>query len=247
MALAGPPRSHENKLPPRLFITPGLHSPGPMPQSVSYVHQDHEPANLYIRNIIPIRAPAGHSRVQSKPLPGRARTPHPPARPDLFHPTWRYRFSRKFAGTEFYEVGLPVDPRSVRRGPLAPTSSASSRTPATTSSPSGLAAFGRLPSSEARLPSSVGHSRPCARRQPSSSGPPGRPPPSSSDRPPSSASPPDRPRSFSSPPAWPAELWPRSSSPLAELWIRLSSSPLAWPAELWIRLCSSLPAWSGRK
>src|SRR5215203_710679 len=86
MALAGPPRSHENKLPPRLFITPGLHSPGPMPQSDSYVHQDHEPANLYIRNIIPIRAPAGLSRVQSKPLPGRARTPHPPARPDLFSP-----------------------------------------------------------------------------------------------------------------------------------------------------------------
>src|SRR5215212_816266 len=35
--------------------------------------------------------------------------------------------SSNFGFTKFYEVGLPVDPRSVRRGPLAPTSSASSR------------------------------------------------------------------------------------------------------------------------
>jgi hypothetical protein len=56
--------------------------PGPRPQGVSYVHH----ANLYIRNIIPIRAPAGLSRVQWKPLPGRARISHPPARPDLFSP-----------------------------------------------------------------------------------------------------------------------------------------------------------------
>src|SRR5215212_5271001 len=83
-----------------------------MPQGVSYVHQDHKPANLYVRNIMPITAPAGHSRVQSKPLPGRARTPPPPARPDLFHPTSGYRFLRflgatlcaNFAITEFYEV-----------------------------------------------------------------------------------------------------------------------------------------------
>jgi hypothetical protein len=51
----------------------------------------------YIRNIIPIRAPAGLSRVQSKPLPGRARTPHPPARPDLFHPTSGKKNSANFA------------------------------------------------------------------------------------------------------------------------------------------------------
>ena len=30
-------------------------SPGPMTQGVSYVHEDHKPSNLYIRNIIPIR------------------------------------------------------------------------------------------------------------------------------------------------------------------------------------------------
>ena len=35
---------------------------------------------------LPIRAPAGLSRVQSKPLPGRARISYPPARPDLFSP-----------------------------------------------------------------------------------------------------------------------------------------------------------------
>jgi len=56
--------------------------PGPMPQGVSYV----QISVVYIRNIMPIRAPVGLSRVQSKPLPGRARTLHPPARPDLFHP-----------------------------------------------------------------------------------------------------------------------------------------------------------------
>src|SRR5215204_6510524 len=56
--------------------------PGPMPQGVSYV----QISVVYIRNIMPIRAPVGLSRVQSKPLPGRARTPHPPARPDLFSP-----------------------------------------------------------------------------------------------------------------------------------------------------------------
>src|SRR5215211_7793075 len=67
--------------------------PGPRPQGVSYVHH----ANLYIRNIIPIRAPAGLSRVQWKPLPGRARISHPPARPDLFHPTSGKKNSRKFA------------------------------------------------------------------------------------------------------------------------------------------------------
>src|SRR5215208_1067938 len=58
--------------------------PGPRPQGVSYVHH----ANLYIRNIIPIRAPAGLSRVQWKPLPGPARISHPPARPDLFSPNF---------------------------------------------------------------------------------------------------------------------------------------------------------------
>jgi hypothetical protein len=56
--------------------------PGPMLQGVSYV----QVGVVYIRNIIPIRAPAGLSRVQSKPLPGRARVSHPPARPDLFTP-----------------------------------------------------------------------------------------------------------------------------------------------------------------
>src|SRR5918995_5878041 len=56
--------------------------PGPMPQGVSYV----QISVVYIRNIMPFRAPPGLSRVQSKPLPGRARTPHPPARPDLFSP-----------------------------------------------------------------------------------------------------------------------------------------------------------------
>jgi hypothetical protein len=65
--------------------------PGPMLQGVSYVHH----ANLYIRNIIPIRAPAGLSRVQSKPLPGRARISHPPARPDLFFTQRRGETVRK--------------------------------------------------------------------------------------------------------------------------------------------------------
>src|SRR5215207_2924886 len=80
--------------------------PGPMPQGVSYVHH----ANLYIRNIIPIRAPAGLSRVQSKPLPGRARISCPPAGPDLFHPTSGKRNSANFAITEFSEV------RSIEEG-----------------------------------------------------------------------------------------------------------------------------------
>jgi hypothetical protein len=79
--------------------------PGPMPQGVSYVHH----ANLYIRNIIPIRAPVGLSRVQSKPLPGRAWTPHPSARPGLFHPTSGKRNSTKFA--------LARSRASNRRGP----------------------------------------------------------------------------------------------------------------------------------
>ena len=52
--------------------------------------------SLYIRNIIPIRAPTVLSRVQSKPLPGRARISHPPARPDLFHPTSGKKNSTKF-------------------------------------------------------------------------------------------------------------------------------------------------------
>ena len=58
--------------------------PGPMPQGVPYVQVSR--LVEYIRNIMPIRASPGLSRVQSKPLPGRARTPHPPARPDLFSP-----------------------------------------------------------------------------------------------------------------------------------------------------------------
>jgi hypothetical protein len=56
----------------------------PMPQSFSYVHVSG--LGSYIRKQMPIRAPAGLSRVQSKPLPGRARISHPPARPDLFLP-----------------------------------------------------------------------------------------------------------------------------------------------------------------
>jgi hypothetical protein len=67
--------------------------PRPMPQGVSYV----QISVVYIRNIIPIRAPVGLSHVQSKPLPGRAWTPHPPARPGLFHPTSGKKNSRKFA------------------------------------------------------------------------------------------------------------------------------------------------------
>ena len=56
----------------------------PMPQGLSYVQVSG--LGPYIRKQLPIRAPAGLSRVQSKPLPGRARTLHPPARPDLFSP-----------------------------------------------------------------------------------------------------------------------------------------------------------------
>jgi hypothetical protein len=59
--------------------------PGPIPQGVSYVQISG--LGSYIRNKMPIRAPAGLSRVQSKPLPGRAWTLHPSARPDLFHPS----------------------------------------------------------------------------------------------------------------------------------------------------------------
>jgi hypothetical protein len=40
-------------------------------QGSSYVHWTTSLPRLYIRNIIPIRAPTGLSRVQSKPLPGR--------------------------------------------------------------------------------------------------------------------------------------------------------------------------------
>jgi hypothetical protein len=72
--------------------------PGPISQGVSYVQVSG--LGAYIRNIIPIRAPAGLSRVQSKPLPGRARTLHPPARPDLFSPN---------VGVQvFCEVELPL-------------------------------------------------------------------------------------------------------------------------------------------
>ena len=62
-------------------VRPSL-CPGPMLQGVYYV----QVSVVYIRNIMPIRAPAGLSRVQSKPLPGRARISHPTARPDLFLP-----------------------------------------------------------------------------------------------------------------------------------------------------------------
>src|SRR5215218_6012091 len=72
--------------------------PGPMPQGVSYVQVSR--LVEYIRNIMPIRASPGLSRAQSKPLPGRARTPHPPARPDLFSPN---------VGVQvFCEVELPL-------------------------------------------------------------------------------------------------------------------------------------------
>jgi hypothetical protein len=60
--------------------------PRPMPQGVSYV----QISVVYIRNIIPIRAPVGLSHVQSKQLPGRAWTPHPPARPGLVAKSYRF-------------------------------------------------------------------------------------------------------------------------------------------------------------
>jgi hypothetical protein len=69
--------------------------PGPMLQGVSYVQISG--LGAYIRNIIPIRAPAGLSRVQSKPLPGRARNPIPPPDRTFFHPTSGKKNSRKFA------------------------------------------------------------------------------------------------------------------------------------------------------
>jgi len=77
----------------------GFCSPSYSGQGSSYVHWTTSLPSLYIRNIIPIRAPTGLSRVQSKPLPGRARISHPPARPDLFHPTSGKMNSRKFAVT----------------------------------------------------------------------------------------------------------------------------------------------------
>src|SRR5215208_3302265 len=95
-------------------------------------------------------------------------------------------------------------------------------------SSTGSAALGRPPSPGGRL-------HPSARRQPSSSGPPGRSPPSSSDRPPSPPGPSGLSRPSSSPFAQPAAFWPRPSSPLAR------------PAYLWPRSSSSLPAWSPRK
>jgi hypothetical protein len=70
--------------------------PGPMLQGLSYVRV----SVVYIRNIMPIRAPAGLFRVQSKPLPGRARILHPPARPDLFLPN--------VGAQVFCEVELPL-------------------------------------------------------------------------------------------------------------------------------------------
>jgi hypothetical protein len=42
-----------SELPVQLGSGPSFCST-PMPQGLSYVHQGHEPANLYIRNIIPI-------------------------------------------------------------------------------------------------------------------------------------------------------------------------------------------------
>src|SRR5215207_7049073 len=56
--------------------------PGPRPQGV-LMYSTGYGLGSYIRKQLPIRA-AGLSRVQSKPLPGRARISHPPARPDLF-------------------------------------------------------------------------------------------------------------------------------------------------------------------
>jgi hypothetical protein len=86
--------------------------PSPMPQGVSYVHVSR--LGSYIRKQMPIRAPAGLSRVQSKPLPGRARISHPPARPDLFTQRRRrgilrtssFGHSRKFALKEFCELRI---------------------------------------------------------------------------------------------------------------------------------------------
>src|SRR5215213_6329391 len=87
-SLAGPLQHHIRR---PAFALPGSYAAGR-----SYV----QASVAYIRNIIPIRAPAGLSRVQSKPLPGRARTPHPPARPDLFSPN---------VGVQvFCEVELPL-------------------------------------------------------------------------------------------------------------------------------------------
>jgi hypothetical protein len=69
--------------------------PGPMLQGVSYVQVSGD--GVYIRNIIPIRAPAGLSRVQSKPLPGRARMSHLPPDRTFFYPTSGKKNSAKFA------------------------------------------------------------------------------------------------------------------------------------------------------
>src|SRR5919107_1486004 len=69
----------------------------------------------------------------------------------------RQAYSADYVEGEFSEVELrlygvlrswlPLDSRSVRRGPFAPTSSASSRSSVTSSSASGLAALCPLPSS----------------------------------------------------------------------------------------------------
>ena len=85
----------------------GFCSPSYSGQGSSYVHWTTSLPSLYIRNIIPIRAPTGLSRVQSKPLPGRARISHPPARPDLIHPTSGNRDSANFAFWAFSEVHGP--------------------------------------------------------------------------------------------------------------------------------------------
>jgi hypothetical protein len=88
--------------------------PGPRPQGVSYVHVSG--LGSYIRKQMPIRAPAGLSRVQSKPLPGRARTLHPPARPDLFSPNVGEEKFHEVHSSKVIEISfdLPHAPDPVR-------------------------------------------------------------------------------------------------------------------------------------
>src|ERR671910_2915261 len=156
----------------------------------------------------------------------------------LIHKSAWNRNSANFAITEFSEVGLPVPPWSVRRRPLTPTPSATSRMSATSPS-SGLAAVERLPSSaarptsSARRPSSSG-GRPTSsvRRLLFSSNRPGQSPLSHGGRLPSSSGPPGRSRP--------------SSSPLA-FWPRPSCSLPAGPPDLCPRSSPSPAAWSGRK
>jgi hypothetical protein len=92
----------------RPFALPRSHAAGWFLVQISGI-------GAYIRKQIPIRAPAGLSRVQSQPLPGRARISYPPARPDLFHPTSGKRDSANFAKTEFSEVRFEGPQRLVER------------------------------------------------------------------------------------------------------------------------------------